>query len=138
MNTKQGRSAEGKSKDSYSRSKTIPEIEGSLHSTEARKPSSKEPPFPVREKLELEQMEPEEGKHLTETSERPGLIAPVPSILAVVPPPLDEPQDGLSTVQNDTTGDDGDSVVELPNFYIYKQVLKNPSDIYYSDVRLSS
>jgi hypothetical protein len=56
MNTKQGRSAEGKSKESYSRSKTIPEIEGSLRSTEARKPSSKEPSFPDREKLELEQM----------------------------------------------------------------------------------
>jgi hypothetical protein len=44
------------------------------------------------------------------------IIPSVPSILALVPPPPNEPQDGPSTVQEDTTDADGDSVVELPNF----------------------
>jgi hypothetical protein len=92
---KQGRSAEGKSKDSSSRSNTIPEIE-ELRSTEARKLSSEEP----------------ESERITlpapKTSEGPGLIPPaVPSIFAEVPPPPDELH---------ITGDDDDNVVELPKF----------------------
>jgi hypothetical protein len=60
-------------------------------------------------------MEPEEEKLQKETSEGPGLIPPVLSILAVVPQP-NEPQDGPSTVQEDSTEGHGDIVVELPNF----------------------
>ena len=99
-NTKQERSAEGKSKDSSSRSKIIQEVED-LRSTEELRA------------IEVKQLSSEEPLELItlpapKTSEGPGLIPPaVPSISAVVPPPPDEVR---------ITEDDDENVVELPNF----------------------
>jgi hypothetical protein len=96
--TKRGRSAKGKSKDSSSHSKRIPEIK--VSKVAKQKVEARQLPYEKPESVQTTLPAPD-------TSAAPGLIPPLPSISVVVPPPPDELH---------ITEDNDVSVVELPKF----------------------